>query len=157
EYCMASRRIEFASRICIAFLFIAIVQLPGQVTDANLVGTVVDQSQGVVPGANVEIVNTATNVKMSTTTNAVGEYRFSNLPAGAYDLKTSHTGFSTSNLKGILISLGKTSTANVTLAIGEVATTIEVVETPTLIDTTTAQVGATFGEREAIDSPASSL
>jgi hypothetical protein len=132
-------------------------RLQGQATDGQLVGTVFDQSAAAVPNATVEIVNRATNAKSATTTSATGEYRFNNIPPGAYDLKTTHPGFNTSTLRAIQVSLGKASTANVTLAVGDVSTAIEVVDSAALIDTTTAQVGATFGQREAIDSPASSL
>jgi len=131
--------------------------LQAQITDGQLVGTGLDQSPASIPNATVELTNTATNVKTTTTTNANGEFRFNNIPAGTYDLKTTHAGFSSSTLRGIQVSLGKASTANVTLSVGDVATTIEVVESATLIDTTTAQVSNTFGVREAIDSPSSAL
>ena len=133
------------------------VSLMAQTTDANLVGTVLDPSGAVIAGATVMLTNVATGVTTTSKTNSNGEYRFNNIPAGSYDLKTTQPGFSTSTLHALQVSLGKTSTANVTLAVGEVSTTVEVTDTAALIDTTTAQVGATFGVREAIDSPASSL
>jgi len=133
------------------------VSLMGQATDGNLVGTVSDPSGAVIAGAAVELINTATGVTTTTTTNTSGEYRFNNIPPGKYDLKTRQPGFSASTVRALDVSLGKTSTANVTLAVGEVSTTVEVTDTAALIDTTTAQVAATFGAREAIDSPGSSL
>ncbi|MCU1338002.1 MAG: Cna domain protein [Bryobacterales bacterium] len=132
-------------------------KLQAQATDAQLVGTVFDPTGAAVPNATVELTNKATNVKSTTTTNGAGEYRFDNIPAGTYDLKTTSPGFNTSTQRGLQVALGKASTSNVTLAVGDVSTTIEVAETATLIDTTTAQVGTTFGAREAIDSPASAL
>ena len=123
--------------------------LMGQATDGNLVGTVSDPSGAVVAGATVELTNTATGVTTTTKTNVSGEYRFNNIPPGKYDLKTRQPGFSASTVRALDVSLGKTSTANVTLAVGEVSTTVEVTDTAALIDTTTAQVAATFGAREA--------
>jgi len=133
------------------------VSLMGQATDGVLVGTVLDPTGAVIAGATVELTNIATGATSTTTTNGSGEYRFNNLPPGRYDLKTRQPGFAASTVRALDVSLGKTSTANVTLAVGEVSTTVEVTDTAALIDTTTAQVGATFSAREAIDSPASSL
>jgi hypothetical protein len=147
----------------VLFLAVALWTLTGvtrlyaQATDGNLVGTVVDQSGAAVPNANVEITNTATNVTSKTVTNASGEYRFNNILVGNYDLKVTHTGFSTATLRNINVSLNQTATQNVTLQVGSVETTIEVTETPAIIDTTTAQVQSTFEQREAIDTPSSAL
>jgi len=129
----------------------------GQATDGNIVGTVTDQSGAAVPNATVEITSVGTNVKTTTTSDEAGEYRFNNLLAGNYDLKITRTGFTTSTLRNIGVALNKTLTANISLQVGDVATTVEVTDTAVLIDTTTAQIQSTFQAREAIDTPASSL
>jgi len=131
--------------------------LNAQATDGNLVGTVIDQTGAAVPNALVEITSTTTGAKQSVETNTSGEYRFNNLLAGNYDLKVTHTGFATQSLRNLAVALNKTATQNVTLAVGNVSTVVEVSATAVMIDTTTAQVGSTFQSREAIDSPASSL
>jgi len=69
----------------------------------------------------------------------------------------SKAGFSAASLKNLTVALNATFTQNVNLAVGDVAQTVEVVETATIIDTTTAQIRATFQRREAIDTPSSSL
>src|SRR5436305_10501720 len=91
--------------------------LYGQTIDANLVGTVADASGAPVPNANIEITNKATGVKTVTKTNAAGQYRFNNIPAGVYNLTATASGFATSNLKDVDIQLSKTSTANVSLQV----------------------------------------
>jgi len=152
-----------AARLTLLSAAIALLALTGvpklnaQATDANLVGIVVDPTGAAVPNATVEISNTATNVKLTTMTAASGEYRFNNLPAGAYDLKVTRMGFTVVSLRNVLLSLNKTATQNVTLAVGDVTTVVDVTETAALIDTTTAQVGSNFQEREALDTPSSGL
>jgi hypothetical protein len=141
----------------IAWILTGVERINAQATDTNLVGTVTDQTGAAVPNATVEITNTATNVKTTTMTNMEGLYRFNNLPAGTYDLRVTRMGFSAATLRNVILNLNQTATQNVTLQVGDVATTIEVTETPALIDTTTAQVQSTFQTREAIDTPASSL
>jgi len=129
----------------------------GQATDGNLLGAVLDQSGAAVPAAMVEITNLGTNIKSTTVTNPQGDYRFNNLLAGTYDIRVTKAGFSSATWRAIPVSLGKTSTQNITLTVGSVDTTVEVTESATPIDTTTATVATTFQEREAIDTPASSL
>lgn len=132
-------------------------RLNAQASDGNLVGTVVDQMGASIPNAAVEITNTATGVKFTTTTGMDGQYRFNNILVGLYDIKITHAGFTSTILRNNAIALNTTITANATLAVGDVATIVDVTETAALIDTTTAQIGTTFGAREAIDVPAASL
>src|SRR6476469_2541715 len=89
-----------------------------QTTSGDLVGTVLDPSGAGVPDAKVEVTNVDTNVKTTATTNARGEYRFSNLLIGRYDVSAMSTGFNTATLRGIQILLNTTQTANLNLQVG---------------------------------------
>src|SRR5206468_4276882 len=57
-----------------------------QAISGDLVGTVTDSTGAVVPNAAVTATNVATGVKSAGKTNANGEYRFTNLPSGNYDI-----------------------------------------------------------------------
>jgi hypothetical protein len=156
------RRQQISARVLVlaAILLCTLTSVPtlfGQAMDGNLVGTVTDPAGAVVPGATVEITNSATGVKSTTTTSESGFFRFNNLLPGTYELKVSRQGFAVADLKNVTVSLNATSTANVSLRVGDVTQTVEVTETGALIDTTTAQLGATFQKREAIDTPSSGL
>ncbi len=125
----------------------------GQATDGVLVGVVSDQTGGVIPNATLELQNQATGVKVTTTTSASGAYRFNNVPVGLYTITGRAGGFTEAGLKNVQVELNKTGTANLTLQVGTVATTLEVSESSTLIDTTTSQVGSTFEARQSVDLP----
>ncbi len=99
-------------------------RLAAQATSGNLVGSVTDPSGALVPGATVEVTNTATNVKNTTRTDADGHYQIENLPAGTYDIRVQHAGFNEATLRNVAIRLNVTSTQNVQLAIGDVATVV---------------------------------
>ncbi len=124
-----------------------------QTTSGDLVGTVLDPSGAGVPNANVEATNVETNVKATSTTNARGEYRFSNLLIGRYDLAANATGFSPASLKGVQIQLNTTQTANLNLQVGTTTTTVEVQEAGATIDTTTSQLQNSFDSRQILDLP----
>ena len=122
-----------------------------------MVGAIQDPSGAAIANATVEAISESTNLKLSTRANASGEYRFTNLPGGRYALNVSATGFSSATLQGVAIETGKIATVNMTLQVGQVASSIEVTEAPANIDTTTATIGGSFDARESRDLPISSI
>jgi len=144
------RRFVLASALA---LWVVIGLCYSQVTDANLVGSVVDASGAAVPNASVEITNVATGVKTKANTNVSGQYRFNNIPIGTYDLAVNASGFAPATLKSIVIELSKTSTQNVALQVGTVSTSVEVSAAAATIDTTTAQVQSNFEAKTIVNLP----
>src|SRR5260370_37429 len=129
----------------------------GQATDGNLVGTITDASGATVAGADIRITNQATGIQTTTKSNAGGDYRFGNMPVGAYDLSVAAAGFSTATQKSVAIDLNKTTRVNVSLQIGTATQTVEVVEAAAAIDTTTAQLQSSFSAQQAQDLPSTSV
>ncbi len=122
-------------------------------TDATLVGNVVDASGAAIPNANLELTNTATGVKYTTKTTTAGDYRFSNVPIGRYDLAATAAGFSNGGVKGLDLALNAVATANVKLQVGAVSTSVDVVESAATIDTTTAQLESSFQAQQIVNLP----
>jgi hypothetical protein len=106
-----------------------------------------------VPKAKVDLQNADTGVVNSTTTDSSGVYRVQNLLVGNYNLTVNASGFTKRTLNGISIDLNKTTTANVTLEVGAVSTSLEVTAAAALLDTTTAQVANNYESRIAADLP----
>ncbi len=152
SFCRASRLLRFASAILLTAGLSAVNGF-GQVTDGNLVGTVYDASGKVIPDASVGATNTATGVTAETKSDQSGAYRFNNLPVGSYSVAVSAAGFAGTQIKDLSVELSKTATANVTLAVGTVTESIDVVDSAALIDTTTAQIVNIFASRLAADLP----
>jgi len=134
---------------CVAF---------GQAISGDLTGNVLDQTGAAIAGADITAENEATAVKVSTTSNAEGGYRFPNLPVGGYTITASAKGFSASSLKNVQVTLSAVVTANMTLKVGSTTTTIvEVTAAGAIIDTTTAQLQSTFDARQVVDLPQAGL
>jgi Carboxypeptidase regulatory-like domain len=142
-------------------LFLCLFLIPAfafaQATDGNLVGTITDATGAAVPNATLELTNMATGVKHTARSSSDGTYRFSNIPVGRYTLTATATGFNSAGLQGINIELSRTTTANLGLQVGAVQTTVEVMESGALIDTTTAQITSTYGAQQAIALPTTGL
>ncbi len=138
--------------ILLAFVA-AVPALRGQATDANLVGSVLDATGAAIQNAAVELENMATGVKTQTKTNAEGQYRFNNIPAGDYRVKASSPGFSETTIANVRVDLNKTANVNVKLELGTVASTVEVQEAGAVIDTTTAQVQSNYDAHQIVNLP----
>jgi len=115
-----------------------------QATDGNIVGTVFDPTGAVVAGASIELKNLATGLRVETSTNADGQYRFNNVLVGSYKITAKATGFKAAVLENLRVELNKTTTTNIALQVGEVSTAVEVSEAAETIDTTTAQITSTY-------------
>ena len=112
----------------------------GAVRDAN----------GVVPAAEVTLVNEDTSLGRTTVSNAVGEYAFPNVIPGIYTVSASLSGFKTFESRGIRVGTQDFLTLDLSLEIGEVREAITVTGATPVIDTTTASVG-TLLERQALE------
>ena len=89
-------------------------EVSAQVISGDLVGTVLDKTGAMVPGARVEATNANTGVKYETVANESGEYRFNNLPVGTYRLAGSAPNFATTTINNFVVELNKTSTLQIT-------------------------------------------
>ena len=67
-----------------------------QITTGVIQGLVMDSTGAVLPGVDVTIVNTETNLSQSQTTNSEGRFVFLQLPPGRYTATFRLPGFSAS-------------------------------------------------------------
>src|ERR1700678_3808463 len=73
---------------------------------ASLTGEVTDTSGAVIPGAQVELVNTATSATYTAVTNGSGSYTLSNLPPGpGYKATFKASGFRPEAITGIYLNV----------------------------------------------------
>ena len=143
-----SALIVFAA-LCVS----GVVRLSAQATDSILVGNVTDPADAVVANATVTATNLATGVKYTTTTNAAGEYRINNIPVGTYDVEATSPGMAAKKVSKLALDLNRTASVNFKLPVGTVATTVEVVESSSLIDTSTAQLQTVFNSDSGLNLP----
>lgn len=97
-----------------------------QVIYGTVAGNVTDSSGAGVFGAEVRLVNTATNQSRSTRTNESGVFSFANVPSGPYDLKVVQNGFSEFLRKGFNVSINEVVRIEVQLQIGQVSESVVV-------------------------------
>src|SRR6266850_6330576 len=88
-------QISFAFLIFCSAISVAPISAKAQALNAGTVtGIVTDPNSAVVPNATVTIANAVTGYTRTTTTDAEGAFRFSDVPPNNYQLKASAPGFS---------------------------------------------------------------
>lgn len=97
--------------------------------------------RGIIPGAEVLLINEATNAKRTTSTNGDGEYAFSDVAPGTYTLKTSINGYKTFESRGLHVGTQQSITLDLTLEAGDIRESVTVSDQNPLIETATASVG----------------
>src|SRR5712692_6876687 len=101
---------------------------------ADVAGAVTDATGAIVPDAQVTATNTQTGVKFSAATNSAGLYRFVELVIGSYRIEASKAGFNTYTTN-VVLEAGRTTTVDMQLQVGQVATKVEVQATAQTLET----------------------
>jgi len=110
---------------------------------ASLRGTVTDSQGAALPGATVTLTNTATNQKMTATSDASGTYQFNALGPAPYQIAAEHQGFKKKVLDNVQIIPEQLNSLDLQLDLGEVQETVTVSGTTQTLDTETATVSGT--------------
>src|SRR5688572_5358814 len=116
-------------------------------------GRVIDTSGFAVPGASVEVLNTATGVVSPTTSNEQGSYRVPFLIPGTYRVTVSLQGFSTFVNDRIELHVADVLTVDATLKVGALAEEVMVTATAATIDRSTAELGQIVDARRIAELP----
>jgi Carboxypeptidase regulatory-like domain len=143
---------QLVSRILITFSLLFLVSAPfrpGLAQTANtavVLGTVTDIKGGTVPGAQVDLINSATNESRTTPTNESGQYVFPSVVPGKYTIKITKQGFAVVNFANVTVSVAKSYSYDATLEIKPGIEVIEVTAVSTAeLQTTDAVVGGVVG------------
>jgi hypothetical protein len=123
--------------IVFAFLLVTFCLTPtafGQTATATLSGTVADANGGLISGASITLLNSATSLKRQTTTNGEGSFTFPLLPPGTYTLTTQHEGFTTTKIPDLTLNVGDRKALQIQLQTGDVNATVQVTNEPPLIN-----------------------
>ncbi len=109
-------------------------------TGATLIGTVKDASGGAVVKATVTLRDTGTNRAYTATTNESGLYILASVPPGTYDLTAEASGFSKFSETGIVLTVGQTANADVSLKVASGEQNVVVTTETPVIETTKTEI-----------------
>jgi hypothetical protein len=121
----------------------------------SITGRVMDAAGAVVPGAQVAATNTATNTSTWATTDESGAYTVLFLTPGLYDVSVEASGFKKLLRQAIEVRVGDKLTLDLTLEVGEVAETVNVLTETPLLEAATASSGQVIDRRRISELPLS--
>ncbi len=148
---MHTRRIWIA--ILIACVFTAVCKVGSSQATTSLSGRVTDQSGAVVAGAKVTATSATTSAARTATTNNNGEYQFSQLAPGKYNLTVTAAGFEKVEKTGMDLLVGQPASMNVSLGVASVTSTVTVTEAEPVMNTTDATLGNAFDAEQVEQLP----
>ncbi len=116
-------RLPLAVSMGMALCALALAQTA---TTALISGTVTDPAGAVIAGAEVELLNLATNERARRVTDGTGGYVFPHVLPGVYKLTVTMSGFRQGIVPSLKVDVAKSYTVNITLEVGEMVETVEV-------------------------------
>ena len=108
---------------------------------AQVRGTVTDQSGAIVVNAAVTITNDGTNISQTSKSNEHGEYFFTGLRPAVYTIKAQVSGFQITEKKNVVLQVDQQTTVDFVLHPLSVNETVEVTQAAPLLDTESATLG----------------
>ena len=114
--------------------------LAAQSVDTGILGTVVDGSGAVVPGADLTITNTATGVVQTAVTDANGAYEIRYLVPGDYTVQAALSGFRTER-SAVTIRVAQLARVNFGLQVGNIGEVVDVEAQGLLLETQSGVTG----------------
>src|SRR5262245_60252899 len=135
------------------FAMIFAVVCPAQVEQGTITGSVTDQSDALVAGAQVTVRNVRTGVKAVTRTNTEGYYSAPYLPPGEYEIAIENSGFKKASVAGINLTVGLTATINVKLEVGTVQSEVRVEASAVQLEQQSSSLGNVVGSRQILELP----
>jgi hypothetical protein len=144
-FCAVLRRnVNETARAAVFALLTIIVVVPaaiGQKDAGAIAGTAKDASDAVVAGAKVTITDVDRGTSETTATNAQGEYVFSPLPIGRYNVTVEKQGFKKAVAGPITVDVQERPEINVTLQVGSFNETVTVNTQGPQLETETSELG----------------
>jgi hypothetical protein len=120
-----------------------------QSSTGSVRGTVRDQSEAVLPNADVTLTNVATGVKAKGTTNEIGFYVFPAVVPGRYSITIEAAGMQKYEAT-LTVQVQQSTTTDVVLEIGSAAVTVEVKDITPVTTADTMSLGYVL-ERQRIE------
>src|ERR1700678_1439921 len=139
----------FSLAILLLFTSAALAQL----TTADILGTVTDQTGASVPNASVTLTNLGTNDQRTVQSSGSGDYIFTLLPVGRYSISVKAGGFQESITKDLAVEAGDRARADVHLQVGSQTAIVEVTANTPLLQADSATVSSPVTAKAVQDLP----
>lgn len=151
--CVAAHSNRFLACLLAAVLLSFAGTAHAQTFRGTILGTVMDQTEAPIPGAQVTVKNQGTGLSRATTTDETGQFHVPELPIGNYAVTVEKSGFETMTLGDVSVGVAGERRVDVTLKPGRIESRVEVTAEVPLVETTTNVLGGTIGAQQVENLP----
>ncbi len=142
---------KYALPLLAVLLALACVPALAQSTSGTIEGRVTDEQGGALPGATVTLVSKTGS--RTTTTDAEGGYRFLALDPGQYSVTAELQGFRARRQDGIQVGIGRQASVNLSLGVGQMTETVDVVAEAPVVDVTSSETASNLSSDMLFNMP----
>jgi len=129
-------------------LMLAGTPAAAQVDTGTILGTIKDQSGGVLPGATVTVTHEGQGFSLSTVTREDGTFIITPVRTGAYTVRVEFPGFRNTERRGIGVSIQQSAVVDFALDPGSLTEDVVVTANSPLLETGSGTVGQTLDQIE---------
>jgi hypothetical protein len=120
---------------------------PAQVTTADVLGTAVDTSGGVLAGARITVQSLETGLTRNAVSDSGGNYLIALLPAGRYSIKSELSGFRVFNVTGVNLAAGDRLRQDLHMEVGQIEQSVDVAAESAALQSEGATVATLLNNR----------
>jgi carboxypeptidase family protein len=119
-----------------------------QISTATVIGSVIDESKAVLPGAAIVATDLETGRKYETVSDARGAYQLPPLPPGTYKIEAELSGFARTEVPKLELLVGQNASIVLTMRISAVEENLTVRGETPLVDLSSTQVAGNVDRRQ---------
>lgn len=113
--------------------------LHAQYDTGSILGQIGDATGAALPGASITVENKSTGASFSAVSGSAGQYEIPSLHTGVYKITAALNGFSSAVADNITVSVGGRQHIDLTLQVGQTATTVQVSDVALQLQTESSQ------------------
>ena len=136
---MLNKRRVLVAMLATLCILASVLPSFAQFDSASVVGTVKDNTGGVIPGATVTLKNLDTGLAVIRVSDANGNFEFMTVRIGRYKVTSELQGFATAVVESIQVTVGARQRVNLAMNVGAVSENVEVKAGAPLLETDSSQ------------------
>lgn len=124
-----------------------------QFETATVLGSVRDANEAAVRNATVTLKNTATEIAQTAVTDANGDYQFSNVKIGVYQITIEANGFNRTVAENVTVTVNARQRVDLTLQVATATETVVVTDAANPLQTDSSEVGQIIQRKQIVALP----
>jgi Carboxypeptidase regulatory-like domain/TonB-dependent Receptor Plug Domain/TonB dependent receptor len=135
------------------FFVLCLTSVKAQFETATVLGSVRDSNEAVIQNATVTLVNIATKISQTTTTDSNGDYQFVNVKIGNYQVIVEANGFTRTVADQINVTVNARQRVDLSVQVATATETVIVTDAANPLQTDSSDLGQVIQRRQIVALP----